>query len=151
MKIITFILSIFLLSILFSCENEESGEQKDITSTSLSSESHNNGQNCMDCHKNGGQGDGWFNMAGSVYNSTRTIPYITASIELRTAQSGGGTLIKKVEVDQNGNFYTTNPIDFGTGLYVSVVGGTSTQYMSSKVTNGACNYCHNSSNRIWAD
>jgi hypothetical protein len=151
MKIITFGLFLFMLLVLFSCEKEESGEQKDLTSTSLSSESHNNGQDCISCHKSGGRGDGWFNMAGSVYNSTQTVPYITATVELRTSQSGGGTLVKSVEVDQNGNFYTTDSINFGSGLYVSVVGGVNTKYMSSTITNGACNSCHNSSNRIWAE
>ena len=151
MKIITLALVIFMLSVLFSCKKDGSGEQKDITSTSLSSESHNNGQNCMICHKKGGQGNGWFNIAGSVYNSTQTFPYITATVELRTDQSGGGTLVKSVEVDQIGNFYTNNPIDFGSGLYASVIGGISTQYMSSKITNGACNYCHDLSKRIWTN
>jgi hypothetical protein len=151
MKIITFVLAFFLLSVLFSCKKEESGEQKDITSTSLSSKSHNNGQNCMNCHIKGGNGEGWFKIAGSVYNSTQTIPYITATVELRTGQSGGGTLVKRIEVDQDGNFYTTNPIDFGSGLYLSVVGGIDTQYMAAKVTNGACNYCHDSTKRIWTN
>jgi hypothetical protein len=151
MKIITFILAVLLFSVLFSCEKEESEEQKDNTSSSLSAKSHNIGQNCMNCHIKGEEGEGWFKIAGSVYNSTQTVPYITATVELRTVQSGGGILVKIVEVDQNGNFYTTNPIDFGSGLYVSVVGGISTQYMSSKVINGACNYCHDSSKRIWTE
>jgi len=151
MKIITFLLAIVSLPFLFSCENEESGEQKNLTSTSLSSESHNVGQNCMNCHVSGGSGEGWFIIAGSVYNSTQTVPYITATVELRTAQSGGGNLVKSIEVDQKGNFYTTSPVDFGSGLYVSVIGGTGTQYMSSKVTTGACNSCHDSSRRIWAN
>lgn len=151
MKNLSFALAVFMLLVLFSCENEESGEQRDLTSTALSSESHNNGLNCMDCHKSGGQGDGWFNLAGSVYNSTQTVPYITASVELRTEQSGAGTLVQRVEVDQNGNFYTTNPVDFGTGLYASVVGGINTKYMTAMVTTGACNSCHNASQRIWAE
>ena len=151
MKIISFALALLMLSALVSCETEESGEQKNLTSTSVSSKSHNVGQNCMTCHVSGGSGEGWFIVAGSVYNSTQTVPYITASVELRTGQSGGGTLVKSVEVDQKGNFYTTNPIDFGSGLYVSVVGGTTTQYMSSKVTTGACNSCHDASRRIWGN
>jgi len=90
-------------------------------------------------------------MAGTVYNSTGMVPYITAKVELRTAQSGGGSTLYRVEVDQKGNFYTTNTIDFGSGLYASVVGGTSTQYMTLTVTDGACNDCHDSSNRIRAE
>ena len=151
MKIITFAITLFAVSIMFSCEKEENGEPISATSTWLSTKSHNNGKDCLSCHKSGGSGDGWFTLAGSVYNSTQTVPYITASIELRTEQSGGGTLVKSVEVDQNGNFYTTEPVDYGSGLYVSVVGGTSTQYMPAKVTNGACNSCHDASKRIWGD
>ena len=140
-----------MIPLLYSCDKEGPDEQEELTSTSLSSDSHNTGQNCMNCHIQGGDGEGRFKMAGTVYNSTRTVPYITAKVELRTAQSGGGSTLYRVEVDQNGNFYTTNTIDFGTGLYVSVVGGISTQYMTLKVTGGACNDCHDSSNRIWAE
>jgi hypothetical protein len=151
MKNISFILTIFAFLFFLSCEKNETGEPISATSTSLSNASHNVGKNCMTCHKSGGLGDGWFVVAGSVYNSTQTVPYITASVELRTAQSGGGTLVSKIEVDMNGNFYTTEPVDFGTGLYTSVVGGVNTKYMPGKVTDGACNSCHDASNRIWAE
>jgi len=151
MKAPLLIILFILVFVCFSCEEEETGEQKNLTSTSLASESHNTGQNCMNCHINGGTGDGWFTLAGSVYNSTQTVPYITANIELRTAGSGGGQLVSNIEVDMKGNFYTTEPIDFGTGLFASVIGGTSTQYMSGKVMNGSCNSCHDATQRIWAD
>jgi hypothetical protein len=105
----------------------------------------------MNCHKSGGSGDGWFNVAGTVYNSTQTVPYITATIELRTDQSGGGTLVNSIEVDTKGNFYTTEPVEFGTGLYASVVGGVSTEFMQGKITNGACNSCHDALKRIWVE
>jgi len=150
LKTITYVLAVFALTFMLSCEKEK-GEQIDATSTSTSAKSHNTGQNCQNCHKSGGQGDGWFNVAGSVYNNTQTVPYITAKVQLRTAAAGGGNLIKEIPVDMNGNFYTTNPVDFGTGLYVSVVGGTVTKYMGDKITTGACNSCHDASKRIWAD
>jgi hypothetical protein len=143
-------MTLFAVAFMFSCEKED-GEQIDATSTSTSSKSHNTGQNCMNCHKSGGQGDGWFNVAGSVYNSTQTVPYITAKVQLRTAAAGGGTLVKEVQVDMNGNFYTTEPVNFGTGLYASVVGGTVTKHMADKISTGACNSCHDSSKRIWAE
>ncbi len=150
MKSIAFVLVVFLLTVLISCK-KEAVEQEELTSTSLSSDSHNTGLNCMDCHIKGGDGNGWFKMAGTVRNKSGIAPYITAKVELRTAQSGGGSTLYRVEVDQKGNFYTTNTIDFGTGLYASVVGGTATQYMTLTVTNGACNLCHDTSNWIWSE
>lgn len=137
--------------VLIACEKEEFGEPSDMKSTSLSSESHHNGDNCMNCHKSGGSGEGWFTVAGSVYNSTQTVPYITATIELRTGQLGAGNLVATIDVDQNGNFYTTETVDFGNGLYALVKGGTATNYMTQKITTGACNSCHDSSNKLWTE
>jgi hypothetical protein len=152
MKKIIIVFTLFAFIFFLSCEkNETTGEPISTTSTSLSSASHNVGKNCMSCHKSGGSGDGWFVVAGSVYNSTKTNPYITGSVELRTEPSGGGNLVSKIEIDLNGNFYTTEPVDFGAGLYPLVVGGVKKHYMNTKVTDGECNSCHDASNRIWAE
>ncbi len=62
-----------------------------------------------------------------------------------TGPNGTGTLKHTLQVDGLGNFYTTESIDFGTGLYPAVEGKNSTKYMSSSTRNGQCNSCHGSS------
>lgn len=142
--------SFFAIAFIVSCNKEEENE------TNISSynkdDSHNMGQNCMDCHKSGGQGEGWFNAAGTVYNNTFASTLPGATVRLYTGPGGTGTLKYTIQVDKKGNFYTTEAIDFGTGLYPSVQGSTSTQFMSSAITTGQCNSCHGvSTNKIWAE
>jgi cytochrome c553 len=147
--IFTFIVLMF--SVLVSCENEddENGENEDMSSSFNENESHNAGQNCMSCHKSGGHGEGWFTAAGTVYNATGATVSPNASVKLYTGPNGTGSLVKTIEVDGKGNFYTTSSIDFGTGLYVSVTGKSgSVSTMSSSITTGQCNSCHGSSDKI---
>lgn len=114
-------------------------------------ESHNMGQNCMDCHKQGGRGDGWFNIASTVYDYTLKNTYPNTTVKLYTGPNGTGALKYTLEVDGKGNFYSTESFDFGSGLYPAVQGTTTTNYMSSSITIGSCTTCHgNTTNRIWA-
>ncbi len=132
---------------LVSCNKE--GEETKISSNS-SSESHNQGQNCMSCHKSGGEGEGWFNAAGTVYDSTKLAVYPKTTVKLFSGPQGSGDLKYTVQVDGLGNFYTTEKIDYGTGLYPAVEGNNQTKYMSSSISNGACNSCHGvSTDKIW--
>ncbi len=151
-EMIKTILLLFALTALFSCEKED-GENETKISTYGSSSSHNNGQNCMNCHKSGGEGEGWFTAAGSVYNSAQTASYINGTINLTTEAQNTGITKASIEIDQNGNFYTTEPISFTDGLYVSVTGTTgTTKYMSQKITTGQCSSCHGgSTEKIWAE
>lgn len=130
-----------------SCEKENGNETK--ISSYEGDDSHKAGQNCMNCHKNGGSGEGWFKQAGTIYDELKTTTYPNATVRLYTGPNGTGTLIQTIEVDANGNFYTTEGIDFGTGLYTSVQGNTTTKNMVSLITNGQCNSCHGVDNRIW--
>jgi cytochrome c553 len=143
--IFTFIVLMF--SVLVSCENEddENGENKDMSSSFNDDESHNAGQNCMACHKSGGQGEGWFTVAGTVYNASKTAVYPNATVKLYTGPDGTGTLVKTIEVDGNGNFYTTANVNFGGGLYTTVTGTTGNiSKMGASITTGQCNSCHGS-------
>jgi hypothetical protein len=143
---------IFLMfSVLVSCENEddENGDNKNMSSSFNENESHNAGQNCMACHKSGGSGEGWFAVAGTVYNASGAAVSPNATVKLYTGPNGTGSLVKTIEVDGKGNFYTTGAIDFGTGLYVSVTGKSgNVSTMNSSITTGQCNSCHDSSNKI---
>lgn len=130
-----------------SCEKEEN-ETK--ISSCNDTESHKIGQDCMNCHYSGGSGEGWFTIAGTVYDSLKTSPYPNATIKLFSAPNETGNLIGTIEVDGLGNFYTTNQIEFGNGLYTSVSGNTTTRHMVTPITSGQCNSCHGqSADRIW--
>jgi len=126
----------------------EQNESKVSTYNSLAS--HNTGQNCMSCHKSGGTGEGWFNVAGSVYDSTQVNAYPNTTVKLYTGPGGTGALKYTIQVDGRGNFYTTNAIDFSAPLYPAVTGGTSTQYMGGSISTGECMSCHNNTTgKIW--
>lgn len=145
---ILFLLAMAALTVA-ACENEkegdENGENETVISKHNEMESHNNGKNCMSCHKQGGPGEGWFTVAGSVYNETATDPFPNATVKLYTGPNGTGTNKKTIEVDGLGNFFTTENIDFGDGLYVAVEGSQQTRYMSIPLDAGQCNSCHGNS------
>ncbi len=147
--------SIFMIAILLlqSCQKDEEGsESEQKVSAHNEKESHNMGLNCMNCHKSGGSGEGIFNVAGTVYNDLKTGTYPNATIKFFSEPNGNGLLKYTVEVDGLGNFYTTENIDFGNGLYASVERNSSTQNMASSITTGQCNSCHGiSTDKIWTN
>jgi hypothetical protein len=141
------IIACIIMVFLAACENEN--ESDNGSSGGLS---HNSGQNCMNCHKSGGIGDGIFTVAGTVYNSQKTSVLSGATVKLFTEANGKGTEKYNFQTDGKGNFYTTQSISFGTGLYPAVQGSQSVKYMSSAITSGQCNSCHGvSTDRIWAE
>jgi hypothetical protein len=144
MKFYSFLTVVFLGSILVfafpSCKKNKCGETN--VSFSGGSKSHNFGQNCLDCHKSGGEGEGCFNVAGSASNSALTSNLTGGSIKLYTGPNGTGTLKSTFSIDSKGNFYTTESVDYS-GLYPAITGPSgSTSYMSSSLNSGACNSCH---------
>lgn len=131
-----------------ACEEKE-GQNESLVSSKNSSESHRMGENCMNCHKSGGSGEGWFKLAGTVYNEAKTNTFANSIVKLYTQPNGEGTLKYTINGDAKGNFYTTENIDFGNGLYVSVE-GTTASFMVTPVSSGQCNSCHGSSTaKIW--
>lgn len=130
------------LLLINSCEKEGGcGETK--ISFANGNESHNAGQNCMNCHKSGGGGSGCFQAAGTVYDNSGTSIYPNATIRLYSQPNGAGSLVATIQGDAKGNFYTTSNITFGSGVYPSVTNSVGqTMYMSSTVTTGACSSCH---------
>lgn len=147
MLLLPFIL-LLLPFVFVGCEKEDDGDETKISRFS-SSESHKNGENCMDCHAEGGSGEGWFTVAGSVYDSTLANPYAGAAIKISSGPQNAGSLLATIEVDKNGNFYTTESIPFGDVMYVSVTGKTgSVKFMNSSIDNGQCNGCHVNTSKI---
>ncbi len=142
-----FIATALLAFFTASCEKEENETNISYHNTS---KSHNTGVNCMNCHKSGGEGEGIFQAAGSVYDSLLASPYANATIKLYTGPNGTGTLKATIDGDLLGNFFTTNTIDFSTPLYPAVAGSTTIKYMSTPITTGACYSCHSvTTSRIW--
>ena len=142
-----------LLLINSSCRRE--GQTTTAVSINNGSASHNNGQNCMTCHRSGGQasGDGWFVVGGSVFMPDKISYNPNGKILLYPGPNGTGNVVATIEVDGKGNFYTTDAIDFGNGLYPAVIGSNGTiQYMGQVTRTGACNGCHGvSTDKLWAN
>jgi hypothetical protein len=140
---------ILIISLCFiSCE-EEDGKEKLISSFD-SDESHRTGENCMNCHTKGGKGEGWFTVAGTVYDSTLETTFPNSLVSLYQDASGAGSPEITIEVDALGNFYTTEEIDFNQGLYAAVTGNMEKVLMIGPITDGQCNSCHgHSAERIW--
>jgi hypothetical protein len=119
-------------------------------------ESHNMGQNCMNCHYPGGSGskEGVWQIGGTVYNQAGTVTKPNAVIKFFTGPNGTGTLKYTLNADAFGNLYSKGPVDFTGGLFPAVVGSTRTNYMSSSITSGACNSCHTGGTgtaRVWTN
>ncbi|NQU88726.1 MAG: hypothetical protein HQ541_23530 [Mariniphaga sp.] len=144
---------IFSVMIVFiSCEDEYGGDRVLISSFN-DMDSHKDGQNCMSCHISGGKGKGWFTVAGTVYNASLTSVYINSTVKLYKDSISSGTLVKTIEVDGKGNFYTTDNVDFGNGLYATVTGTSGNiKPMVSSFLTGQCNSCHGIfTGKIWAE
>ena len=139
--IIFWVLSLILTAAFMACEKEDDDKESK-ESTFTSSESHETGNDCLKCHKPGGQGEITFNAGGTVFDSLGVSPWPGATIKLFSGSNGTGSLVKSIQVDKLGNFYTTASIAFGSGIYPSVTGPSKTSYMSFSVTTGACNSCH---------
>ncbi len=144
------VMSAVLLLAMVACEKEEGGNETNISSY-LSDRSHHTGENCMDCHRSGGSGEGWFTVAGTVYRSDKSTVYPGATVRLYTGPAGTGNLRSTIEVDRKGNFHTTEAVDFGSGLYPVVEGAQGSRSMNSAISNGQCNSCHGSGDRIWTE
>ena len=149
--------AIAFLIILNSCSSPyESLDDEDsggMSSTAGSNRSHNVGRDCMSCHKPGGGEAPIWRVAGTVYNEAGTAPNSNAAVKLYTGPDAIGKLKYTLQVDAKGNFYTGGNIDFSGGLYPSALGNTSTYSMSSPITTGSCNSCHDgtSRSRIWTN
>lgn len=159
LKLLTGMLATFTLIIIVlqSCSKQGSesgsggGENESGGGSSAVGSSHNMGQNCMNCHHSGGPGEGIFNVAGTVYDSSKTNIYSGATVSLYTGPNGTGSLKYTLKSDATGNFYTTQNIDFSTALYPAVQGKIGINYMSSSITIGQCNGCHGvTTNKIYA-
>lgn len=149
---------IYLFLILFvftGCELDEIAEKGD-NETKISvageNESHRPGENCMNYHYTAGKGEGWFSVAGTLYNDSLGSSVKTSgTIQLFTGPNGSGMNLGSIEVDQNVNFYTTVKVDFSHGLYPSVSNNSGIAFFkSTPVKTGQCNLCHGTiKGKLW--
>ena len=141
----TLLIFLVLTSFLISdCSHYDMEKRISMTSTNGEDESHNNGQNCMNCHSQGKKGEGWFNMAGSVYKIDKVTHNANGKIHLFTEPNGQGVLKYTLEVDGKGNFYTTKEINFEGGLYPAHESSQGVfAFMQSPTISGQCQSCHN--------
>lgn len=149
--VFTFIASSILIFATSCKKNSESCSESNISKAG-GDDSHNMGMNCMQCHTSGGEGEGCFIAAGTVYNQAQSSTISSGTVKFYTGPNGSGTMVKSIAIDSKGNFHTTESVDV-TNLYPAITGpnGT-TQYMSTKAATGACNSCHGvSTDKLWAD
>lgn len=146
---------LLFLTVFASCKKEDSNDGDGNTATNISShnanESHNMGKNCMNCHNSTGQGKGTFLVAGTLYDDGLVNTYGNGTVKLYSGINATGNLIATIQVDANGNFFTTANVNFGSGLYPTVIGASGQiEHMGKKITTGACNSCHGvSEDRVW--
>lgn len=142
-NVIAIITGSLLFFIFYSCESTNSGTgSSDIVSVFNSNASHRAGENCMNCHDSNGSGDGVFSVAGTVYNESLSSPLPNSTVRIYSSMDENADPLYVIEVDAKGNFYTTENISFGDGLYTSVQGSNAEIFMESAITNGSCNSCH---------
>jgi hypothetical protein len=150
MKLLAQFLSVIVcIFITVRCNHANMLEENN--SSANAAESHNQGLNCMTCHKKGGDGEGWFTIAGTAFkNDGAAAPNVI--VKLYTQPGGQGELRKQITGDLLGNFFTTDLMGFGNGLYPSIEFEGNSKFMSSPISNGACNSCHGiSTGKIIAD
>ena len=110
--------------------------------------SHFFGLNCSACHTEGREGIGCFTIAGSVLDEDRSRIFKNPVVKLYTEPMSKGKLVATIQGDANGNFYTTEKIDFSQGLYPTLIGSPGAKepikYMKRPLTSGMgqCNKCH---------
>jgi hypothetical protein len=126
-------------------EDDDEGHNETKISANGDDESHHTGDNCMQCHKEGGEGEGWFTVAGTVYYADLITPYPNAVVYLGQGPMSSGPWLMSIEVDSKGNFYTTEDIDWVAVGLISIADDTLASASMWYPTNGACNSCHDGS------
>ena len=91
MKILVLIFFSAAVIFMVSCEKEGACDEFKV-SIANDDDSHNFGNNCLQCHQANGGGEGCFSVAGSVRNSLLTGPQTSGKIAFYTEPNGGWNL-----------------------------------------------------------
>jgi hypothetical protein len=73
------------------------------------------------------------------------------NVELRTAPNGQGELVHSLDIDGNGNFFTTEELPFPESAlfpFVKGPGAAGTGFMPFPTISGTCNVCHVGGQRV---
>ena len=111
--------------------------------------SHNMGRNCQECHQENGPGLGLFSAAGTIYMADGNVAPAGTLVGLYEDRERQ-ILVDELEVDVNGNVYTTADLGLDTAkLFVTIWSedGTLRNDMGSAKYNLSCNFCHDASFR----
>lgn len=135
---------LFLL-LLNSCDDDQ-GNTPLIDVSTANGESHRAGENCLQCHNKPNRGTPVYVTAGTVYDrQTPQQPYPGTTINLYS-DAAGNDLLESIAVDQSGNFYSSNPIDYNGTIYAEVVSNLGAIMKLNPAPHGDCNKCHDNGN-----
>lgn len=136
-----------LVVLAISCSHYDELMTKGAQSETGVEESHNPGQNCMQCHNQNGneavREGGWWNIAGTAFEKQNE-PAQEGFIQLWTGPNQTGALVYELPIDKLGNFYTAKIVDFKGGFYPVLLDKDKKwrKKMGSLIQTGACNSCH---------
>lgn len=108
-----------------------------------SNESRGMDGNCGSCHEHK-SGSQKITLGGTLFKSDKSTLYKNGGVINLFSQPGGqGTLLKTIQVDNVGNFYSNANYILSTPYYVEVVSAAGdTAYMAQSLANGSCGSCH---------
>lgn len=139
--------AVLALSILFhACKhtiNDNSNLADHEASEHHSNESRGMSGDCISCHKAGGSGEGVFTLGGTVFQEDLKTKQPNGYIKLYSGPQGTGVLLKTIQVDNLGNFYSDANYNFSLPIYPAAVSASgNVKYMSTSLSGGSCNSCH---------
>jgi hypothetical protein len=146
------------VSVSGGCAGDPSGDEPfvrdpslnvELVSSSADARSHETFNNCMTCHSDNGDAPGLFTAAGSVILDDDSEPAVGALVRFFLDPTGEATAT--IEVDQNGNFYTTAPLPIPEQeLFIQVesADGLRANAMPFPTRSLACNVCHTPGLRV---
>ena len=120
--------------VLFACEKPSN---KINISRNGENNSHFSGRNCMSCHYTEGEGEGWFYVGGTIHGNYNGGKIVLFPEGFENAPSDS------IEIDDLGNVFTTEFIDFSKGMNVAVINSNGDSLkMPAEIPVGQCNMCH---------
>ena len=150
-KIYVPLLLVIPITLLFSFQSCKKG------SGSLSSQygqhkSHNHGKACLRCHGTGGDNSYFWAVAGSIYKPDLTSYNPNCTVYLYNGKQPSGVLVKTIEVDGNGNLFTSDKLNNTDSLYIGLQNTSGdVKYMPGPTLDFNCNNCHDGKTnpKIW--
>lgn len=136
---------LFFATVLGACSHYDELQKDPKESRRGEDESHNEGENCSSCHNVNGheavREGGWWTVSGTVFGDDDKVQS-NAVVELWEKPNQQGKLIKRLEVDEEGNFYTNQILNFMGGCYPAIKLDNKVKVMPIPYTGGSCNSCH---------